>query len=79
MLRRTTVRDETDRARLLVLPTDVLRWLPQDMAVAVQTSVEAARMPREALDRNSMEAGPHLDLAHLVPPHRVEITLAVAK
>lgn len=79
MLHRTIVRDETDHAHHPVLPTDVLRSPPQDMAVAPQTSIEAARMHLEAHDRNLMEAGPHLDLARLDLAHHAETTLDVAK
>jgi hypothetical protein len=79
MLRRTTVRDETDHAHRPALPTDVLLLLPRDMAVAPQTSVEVVQTHPVAHDRNSMEAGPHLDLARLVLVHRAETTLGVAK
>ena len=79
MLHRTTVRDETDHAHHPASPTDVLQSPPPDMAVAPQTSAEVAQMHLEAQDRNSMEAGPHSDLAHLVLVHRAETTLDVAK
>jgi hypothetical protein len=49
------------------------------MAVAPQTSVEVVQTHPVAHDRNSMEAGPHLDLARLVLVHRAETTLGVAK
>ena len=79
MLRRTTVRDETDHAHHLASPIDVLQLLPQDMAVAPQISVGVAQTLLEAHDHNLMEAGPHSDLAHLVLVHRAETTLGVAK
>jgi len=79
MLRRTTVRDETDHAHRPALPIDGLQLLPQDMAVAPRTSVEVAQTPLVAHDRNLMEAGPHLDLARLVPVHRAVTTLGVAR
>lgn len=79
MLRRTTVRDETDRAHHPVLPTDVLQLLQPDMAVAPQTSAGVAQMHLAAHDRNSMEAGLHLDLARLVLVRHEETTLDVAR
>jgi hypothetical protein len=79
MLHRTTVRDETDHAHHPASPIDVLQLLPQDMAVAPQTSAEVAQTHLEAHDHNLMEAGPHSDLAHLVLVHRAETTLDVAK
>ena len=79
MLRRTTVRDETDHAHHLALPIDVLQLLPQVMAVAPQTSVEVAQTHLEAHDHNLTEAGPHSDPVHLVLVHHGETTLGVAK
>ena len=79
MLRRTTVRDETDHAHRLALPIDVLQLLPQDMAIALQTSAEVAQTHLVAHDHNLMEASPHLDLAHLVLVHRAETMLGVAR
>ena len=79
MLRRTTVRDETDHARHPASPIDVLQLLPQVMAVAPQTSAEVAQTLLEAHDHNLMEAGPHSDPAHLVLVHRAGTTLGVAR
>ena len=79
MLRRTTVRDEIDRALHLASPTDALLLLQQDTATAPQTSVGVAQTRLEAHDRNSMEAGLHSDLALLVPVHHAETIQDVAK
>lgn len=79
MLRRTTVRDEIDRAHRLDSPTDALLLLPQDTAIAPQTLAGVAQTRLEAQDRNSMEAGLHLDLAHLDLAHHAETILDAAK
>ena len=79
MLHRTTVRDETDHAHHPASPIDALKLLPRAMAVAPQTSVEVAQTHLEAHDHSLMEAGPHSDLDHPAPVHRVETTLGVAK
>ena len=79
MLRRTTVRDEIDRAHHLDSPTGALLLLPQDTVIAPQTSVGVAQTHLEAHDRNLMEAGLHSDLAHLVLVHHAETTQDVAK
>lgn len=79
MPRRTTVRDEIDRVRPPVSPTDAPRLPQQDTAVALQTSIEAAQMHLEGQDLNLMEAGPRLVLARLALDHPVVATLVVAK
>ena len=79
MLRRTTVRHETDRAHHSALPTDAPQLLRQDTAAAPQISIEAAQMRPVAQDHNSMEAGLRSLRVRLDLVHHVAATLDVAK
>lgn len=79
MLRRTTVRHETDRAHHSASPTDALQLLRQDTATAPQISAEAAQMRPVAHDHNLMEAGLRSLPVRLDLDHLAAATLDVAK